>query len=678
MTKDRKTLSKPLSEDIFTLAPIDFNLPKERHSSLFFSQGELLLAKGDPSGLEFFSYAESLDPDNFQLFFDMGLSIANFGDEQNDEKLLLAANKKFKAALKINPKSFEASHAISRNLYHLGLLTGKFHYFLEAKEKFKKALDLSDLAEKHVLYDLYIEIASNMLEIARKSGEICDFNVTLESFNQAKEMFPSHSFDFWIEFGEACLEMAYQIDDEMLYIQAIDCFATSIKLNPNEADAWFFLAISLKKLYFFTHDEDHFSRSNDCFSSCAKINPKQENLWAEWAEILVQSGKQLSDIKRLSSAIEKCKIAQTAAPKDEYVAALWSEALSYLGVLHDNMDYLHEAENKILGYIDEGYLSPETLYAHGICLFSFAKYFNDIDYYYQAIEKFQEGLSIDRTYDKLWFAIGHTYAIAAGIENDEAMFKQAISFFKKAIHLKTESIYLYEMGLTHFKLHQIDGAKATLQVALFYYEQAISKQKNAVYLHPEWLFQYAIALDAYADQTEDDAYYVKAIEILTHVLLSDPDHPDIHHKLALVYSHFAELTLERELYQKSLFHYQIAAQNAEENDLLLLDWALTMVNFAEALSSEEESLATYIEAEYKMIQAAKLGNVHAYYHLSCLYSILRHFDKAMHFIQKAQEFDALPHLDDILEDVWLENLREQPEFQSFVFNLDPTNSPSEN
>ena len=71
-----------------------------------------------------------------------------------------------------------------------------------------------------------------------------------------------------------------------------------------------------------------------------------------------------------------------------------------------------------------------------------------------------------------------------------------------------------------------------------------------------------------------------------------------------------------------------------------------------------------------MTQAAKLGNIHAHYHLACLYSLLNEQDKAFYFIKKADDFDALPPIQDLLEDDWLENLRKTPNFQNFMTYLE--------
>lgn len=672
MAKIRKSSPKTAIEALLkkSAETLDLSSPREKHSNLFFKQGENLLLKGDRTGIDFFDYAASLDPSNVQLMYEMALALTDFAEHQGKREDFLLANKKFKCALKNDPNHFPSLHGYALNLYTLGIQTEEFHYFLEAKEKFQKALEVSDAVDRDLLYDLYTQFGSNMLEIALHSEEICDFNIALDLYNQAKAMYPSHSSEFWYEFGRICVELSRHIEDDRLLIQAIDCFSLAVKLNKKDFDHWFLLGTSLSKLYESTHDEDHFSRANECLSSAAKINPKEGDLWLAWSRLLLKSGRRLRDTKRLHAAIEKCQTGYPLLSDPSLICANWSEALATLGIIDDHIDLLHEAENKMIEIIEHYGSEPETLHAYGYCLYGFGRYFNSVDYYYQAIEKFQEGLSIDRTYDELWYAMGKTYAVAGALENDEEMLKQSLAFFKKAIHFNPLSTYLFEMGLAFLHLSELDHSKLSLQMALYYFEKAISKEKNTVYLHPDWLFEYAVALDAYGDQAEDEMFYVKAIEILSHVLVTDPDHPEIHHKIGLVYSHYAELALEKDLYRKALFHYQLAYQHNEENDILLLDWGLCLINYSEALDFEEEKNSILNEAEYKMIQSAKLGNIQAFYHLACLYSIKKDLERAMYFIVKAKEFEALPNLDDIVEDAWLENLRSTEDFSRFLSALE--------
>lgn len=207
-------------------------------------------------------------------------------------------------------------------------------------------------------------------------------------------------------------------------------------------------------------------------------------------------------------------------------------------------------------------------------------------------------------------------------------------------------------------------------MAIAEFEQVLQMQKNALYLHPDWLFEYAKTLDLYAEFFEEELYYNKAIETLSHVLMIDPDFPHIHYQLALVHSHLGELSEELDPFYKALHYFKLAAKHEEENDQILVDLAVTLINIAQASSDALEVEICYKDAEAKLIQAVKAGNLQAYYQLAGLFSILRQPEKSLAFLMKTESFQALPSIEEILEDEWLDYVRTTEGFQDFLHYLE--------
>ncbi|MDN3508039.1 MAG: hypothetical protein P0S94_03875, partial [Simkaniaceae bacterium] len=170
-----------------------------------------------------------------------------------------------------------------------------------------------------------------------------------------------------------------------------------------------------------------------------------------------------------------------------------------------------------------------------------------------------------------------------------------------------------------------------------------------------------------ADFEDDEKLYPQAIEILNHVLMVDPEFPEIHYRLALVLTHYADYTSQEEVYKRAMHHFRLALSHDEENDFIMLDWAIGLIHFALLTLDCRDNL--YREAEYKLTQSARLGNTGAYYQLAGLYSLMGQHDRSFYFIRKAHEFDALPPLHELLEDDWLENLRMTEIFRNFVTDL---------
>lgn len=637
----------------------------------FFKQGELRLLHGDSSGIQFFDLALQLDPTNYKLHYDQGLSLLEFSGEKGKEKFLLLATKRFKSSVKLNPASFEGWHEWGNALFLLGKNTQEHHYFLEAEAKYKKAISICKGQPGDILSDLYWSYGSIWSLISQKSKEPSDMLIALQAFQKAHNYQDDLPVDFWHNYGYTNLNLGLHLNDLRYFTQGIHCFKNAVSILISSFESWVHLAKALSTLYSFTHDEDHFIQANECYTTAAQLNSKNADLWFQWAKLLNESGKLIKDPKRVRSAIEKCHHAHGIDKTNPLIMGVWSESLATLGVLNDKVTYIHDAQNKISELLEEeSEQNPELFYSYGYILFCLGQYFNDLDYFYQAIEKFQEGLSLDRTYHKLWHALAHSYTHAAQLDTNECSFDKAHRFYQKAITLQGNSLYHFDYGYSLLKYGEQTLDQKIFEAASNHFELALNLQKDAIYLHPDWLFHYGITLDHLAGFNDDSALYGKAIEVLNHVLMIDPEHSDIHYHLALVYSHFAEIACDPIPYQKAFYHYRLAYKRDEENDSIILDWAISLASCGDSLEDPQEKEAFFRESEFKMTQAAKLGNIHAHYHLACLYSLLNEQDKAFYFIKKADEFDALPPIEDLLEDDWLDNLRKTSNFQNFMTYLE--------
>lgn len=643
----------------------------------FFKQGELRLLHGDSSGIQFFDLALQLDPNNFKLYYEQGLALLEFSTQKGNEKTLLLAAKRFKSAVKLLPSFFEGWHAYGNALFSLAKITKEYHYLLEAESKYKQALAISRGQPSDILADLYWNYGATWRLIAQKSKEPSDMINSIQGFEKALKHQEDLPKEFWYEYGHSSLDVGSHLNDVRYFNQGIHCFKNAVSLSISSFESWFHLGKALASLYNFSHDEDHFTQANECFVTAAQLNSKSFSLWLEWASLLKNSGKLIKDVKRLHSAIEKCQKALRIEDNHELVVAIWVEAQSAVGLLTDKVSLIHEAQNKIYDLMEKA-PNPELLHAFGYSLYCLGCYFNDLDYFYQAVEKFQEGLSLDRTLHKLWHALGYSYTKAALIDDDEgANFEKAHRFYQKALTLQSCSLYHFDYGYSLFKYAETIDQQEVYKRAAEQFEGALNLQKDSIYLHPEWLFYYGISLDHLAGFHDDQNLYVQALELLNQVLVVDPEHPKIHYNLALVYTHYAEISGEPLIYQKALYHYKLAYKKEEENDQILLDYAITLASYGDFLEDNNNKNFYFRESEFKMMQAAKLGNIHAFYHLACLYSLLGDYSKSIYFLKKAEAFEALPTTDELLEDDWLEKVRKTEYFEEFLSYLDSKSSAEE-
>lgn len=635
------------------------------------SHGQLCLLHGHlKQGLDAFDSAIKIDPSNPQIYYAQGLSLFAYGSEEGKSKALLLASRKFKLATTLNPRYFDAWLAWGSTLCTLGLSSGEHHYFQQAKDKFSQALSFSESEDRDTLSELYWDFATVQSRLADHSGEALDWNTTIECFQKATGYQDQLPPDFWQDFGKACLKLASQINDTRLYAKGISCFKQAVFLDSGSSEGWSLLAAGLQELYVLTHDEDHFSQASECYHSATQLQPDNSTLWLKWARFLLASTRRNLDEKKLRACIEKCHRASAIDADDPLIQATWAEALAHLGQLTERVELIYDAHNKIADAVEKDENQPEIWYCYGMCLNASGRYFNDLDYYYQAIEKFQTGLSIDRTCDQHWQAIGNAYALLGHLELDSQNLERSLRFFQRTLDLNPSSFAIFDYAVALCKLGDLTHEQKWYDEAIFQFERALNMQRNAIYLHPNWLFHYACTLDALGDFHEEEYYYLRSIEIFSHVLMIDPDFHEVHHRLALALSHLGELTCEIDPFFRAVHHYRLGLKNDEENDTIILDWAISLINLAQYTYDSIEADQFYRDAEHKLTTAAKLGNLHAFYHLSCLHSLLQNYDKAMGFLLKADAHRSLPPLEELLNDEWLDGLRATGDFREFIYQLE--------
>ncbi|MDJ0652407.1 MAG: hypothetical protein QNJ27_05325 [Simkaniaceae bacterium] len=628
-------------------------------------KGEFQLFHDDKRGIESFERAAKLDPQNPRLFIKQGLALFEYGSAEENEEGLSLASKCFKITTTLDPYCFQAWHLWGNTLHFLGKRRQEPSYFSNALKKYERAVEISEGQTPDVLADLHWDLGDLWSELAKKSGEITDYHYAVKAYEKASTAKDDLAPEFWINFGNTYQVMGKKTNDTRFLLKAIDCYKNAVSSKISFSEAWLFLAVALKTLYSYTHEEDHFSQANECFATTLQLSKNDARAYLEWAQLLLESGTLVKDTKKIRASIDKCFKAYQFDKKNPPITTVWVEGLALLGSETEQLGLIHEALGKIEHLIEE-HKNPETFYAYGMCFYALGTYYKDCDFFYQALEQFQEGLSINRAHHRLWHAMASSSFAAALLDHDEKSYERSFHFFKQALNVKRSSLYHSHYAMCLLKWGEISHEKHIVKRAVSHFEEALDLQKNAPYMHLDWIFYYAAALDQLAGFNESDHHYAKAIDLLNHILMLRPEFPHIHLQLALTYSHYAELVSEPKIFYGALYHYRIAHQKEKENDQIILDWALTLMNLGDLLEKDVESDELLREAEYKMIQAAKLGNTHAYYALSCLYSVIGDLNNSLRLLRKAKAFDALPPIEEVLEDDWLENLRETQGFQAFV------------
>lgn len=634
-------------------------------AEFFLSRGELQLLKGEEKGLYLLETASKLEPNNPKLFYRQGLALSEFGSESGKEKKLHLACRKFRKALKIDPLFFDSWHALAQTLLQLGKKYEQHHYFLDAKIAFDKAIAFSKDQTSDVLFDVYYSYGSCLYEIGLQSEEPFDFQNAISHFQKALELKQTLPYDFWIEFGEASLELCEITSEVKFCLKAVDCFKQAIGFDPMKEDGWYLLATSLQRLFLFTHEEEHFQQANDCFAVASRLHPEKGELWLDWAELTMTFARFTKDSSKLEESLEKFQRAHRCMPDEILVLTKWSEALSLLGEMTEKLEWIHEAHNKIREAIAIDEDDIDIFLAEGYHQMSLGHYFQDLDYYDEAIIKFQTGLSIDRTSHEFWFGLANCHAILALQAQDQQLFLRASRFYVKALEIHYSSEYVYALSTLLSKFGELTRNQIYLEQAAQTMQHLMQLQKNIFSVHPDWLFQYAVTLDNIGDFHDEDTYYNKAVDLLLHMLILHPDFPGLHHRLALVYSHLGDLHGELDWFNRAVQHFRIAAKKDPDNDAVLVDWATSLLHTAHLTHDTYEAEQIFRDVEYKLLQTLKQGSVYAYYPLSCLYSLLLDYDKSLGYFKKAYDSESLPTLEEVVNDDWLEGLRSTATFREY-------------
>lgn len=656
------------------LQTVKKNLTKnevELYSMDLILKGQTELLKGNKKGINLFQKGINLSKDKPVFWNAFAISLYEYGSIHDDDKALQFGSKCYKQSISLKADQFDVYLEWGSLLLELGFKRNEAHFFQRAKEKLQKAIKLSDLESKDKKAELFWLYGNAWLSIADSSGEAVDIRLALDAFKKSEILQKNPTHDFWIDKGSACLQMALLINDNSLFLKAIQTFEKAIECDPDSASAFSLLADSYTGLYINTMDEKHYNSANKAFSLSLKIDKNQSGLWLRWAQLIGESGKLNNDAKKLQLSIDKCIEASNYDESNMQVIAQWTESLSLLGILTNRLDLLLEAEEMIIQATEACPEDPDLWYAYGICLTSFGKYYEETEFYELAIEKLQTGVSLNRTNAEIWQALAYCHSQIAQATEDNGLFERAGKFYRRAIDLKPCCPSLnFEYALNLSMQGELELDQDLLDEALLQYEKTIQDQKDSLLQHPEWLFHYGTTLDLMGELTEEKSYYIRATEILLHILLINPDFPNVYYRLALTFSHLAELISDTNLIERALNYYHLAAKQDAENSNVYLDWGLCLIHLSNHVIDSEKANQCYAEAEQKLIRAGQLGSQHAYYHLACLYSLLGRYKESLAFMYKAYIHEVLPPIEELVTDDWLEGLRQTAEFDEFLLQLE--------
>jgi tetratricopeptide (TPR) repeat protein len=512
--------------------------------------------------------------------------------------------------------------------------------------------------------------------IGKSSGEAVDFFQALEKFRSAVEL-GCDTCEFHNDYANALVDLSCLIGRKDLLVEATEHYTKSTTLSPKQYEIWVNLGCANQRLYDLGGPYEYFLKADQCFEEATELKPDESMAWFRWAILYSSLGKTTRDVERLQSSLSKYERANECEPDCSPIYLRWGEAQMFLGAFTENLELLRAAEAKISVALNHAPEQAETWYAYGVCLNEFGRYFASEEYYQQAIEKFQYGLSLSPNNFHLHHGIALAHFAIGEITDDVAMIEKSVRFCSKAFELGGQSNphFLSDWGVALMKLGEMTIDKTQIEAASEKFEQAIAKRLESPQgeeVEIEWLYNYGCAMDFLGDFHEDAVYYERAVQVLSHVVSVDPDYTHAKYNLALALSHLAELNADVDTFHKAVDLFHDLVQQDPEDEMAWNDYGLTLLNLAVLVHDPVHSLEghkLFEQAEAKLLQAVALGNIAAFYNLACCYALTGNLSAAIHYLERAEQNDALPMADDVLHDEWLDSLRNQPAYRQLISRL---------
>lgn len=647
---------------------------RELLGTLFVMQGQVQLKKGDKSALKSFDLAAKVAPGSPKVFFHKGVA---YSSQHKNIRCLMSASGAFGKATKLKVDYFEAWSQWGHTLLLLGELKSDYNLLQKGLEKFEKAEKLLEGVDTGEVAKFYWHWGHCWYSLGKLSGEAIDIASALKMYAKANEL-GIEIAEYWNDYGNALAEQACLVGRDEVFIEVVELYLKAIDLNPEDFEAWLNLACCYSRIFEYECDESFFTKAHEAFENASDLYSKNISLWMCWGQLLLNSGKMTRDMEKLHESVDKFQEAYACEPNHPLVLCRLGEAYMNLGAYDESYELLCKAEEIIVRSLELEADNPETWYFYGRCLTEIGRYFDDVKYYFQAIEKYQYGFSLNKQLKLFHYGMALAFYEISELNDDLSTLKQALKHYS---HLGEEedktlpTLFWVDWGTALMKYGEATQQKHYLEAALTKYEEAIlhlgeEVEKNSLLM--ECLYRYACTLDTLGDMYDDASFYEKAIELLKHLVNIDPKHINARYSLALALAHLGELVSDVESLKKAGEHFDVLTQSDLEDDTAWNDWGVTLLNLGNLVydpSRPEEYEQLCALAESKFLQATALGNVQAYYNLAGYHSLVGSIPAAMHFLDKAYQAHTLPHLEDIMHDEWLATLRETEEFRDFMAKL---------
>lgn len=635
-------------------------------SSLFdrvealFKQAEIALTKKQFDLADyFFQAAHNKDPENLQLSLNEADLWHKYGQKHKSTTCFIKGYRAYKLGFKdpvLGSESLFKALKLKINQYES---TGDISSIFEA-------LLIIEKLETEKQLDLFVEYTQDKAKCIFYKGlyyqDLCLLKNASDLLTKLYQKEKTASCAFIL--AQIYTGFHSLTQDPAMLLQSIFFKKEAINLDPDNLNYLMELTRDYKKLFFISLDESQIQNFHDICELASLIHPHDFSLYLTWAEGLIDLGIYAEKMEWVKLGLEKSHEALSCFAKKSEVEFLIARGLAFLGQKLDKLCHIQESFEKIKSYEDDPSNYRLTLTFVDI-LQAYGHYYQDADYFYQAIEKLQEALSLDNSIREFWLKMAKLYLDIAAFDQTIISYELSEKMLDKALNIYKCPEALILKGIVIGKIGESKQSPELITQSLEYIEYGMNYYCAIFQPRLYHLFEYGKALDLSGSYHEDEASYTKALDVFAQMIFLNPHYPNLHYQIALTQFHLAEFTSNPEILKKSLLHFKMASQTTDD-DGVYVDWAIACLALSEIVETTHEALFLQHEAATKLKKALKHGQVQAYYFMACLCCVCKDLEKAITLLKIAERHEALPSCDDLIMDEWLSPLRNHDEFTKLV------------
>lgn len=631
-------------------------------------------ADGEQESVKCFALAEQVCPSNGRILSAQGCIYFKRYAQTRQSADLMHAISRYRRALTLSPDEPQIALKLARALMLRPAYPLVDAAFAEVESLLSK-LELMDTLSTPLRKSFYQVLGEHYLAQGEQSGEALELVRAIAQFRNAKDLLDDAPFE-WSPYCRALEQLAVLTHRKELYQEILDCLQEQLRLVADDPAIWFQVGQTSLTLFELEGRQPDYFRAEKAFATAFKLAPNCWQYQWRWGTLCVLAGKLHQRPELVRVGLQKLGKANKLNPAKVGIISQIAECQYLLGAEEENLKSLKQAKRCLQQCAEKEPFDPAHRVRLGMCQLALGRYFGDHDHLMKALDLLQDALGVFGSTPEIQVGLALCSEALADSAIDPQLLERALDHFDEGATFAIRRVdLLVDWASILLKCAEVRGGDRE-RVAL-----AVEKLQLALHLceqmeiapDAQLLFHFGCSLDFVGDLTGEEAHYEKAIQLLSQVLRIDPNHYLARFNLAIVYSHHGEAFEDEASLGVAAKQLAALAHINPEDELIWQEWGVCLTHLARLSDLEEKSSEAHQhlkEAEVKLRQALRLGALTPLYHLAGLHALKRQKEAALYYLKRAIEEKAVPGLEEIYDDEWLDPLRDDARFIELVQSLE--------